>query len=81
MLKILRTATEMNTETKAAIESEVVSCLEQAAAEKEYKFNFADVSLVPEWLCRKLVDFGYLVRINEDLNVVEVSWENTNYAE
>lgn len=81
MLSILRTAREMETETKAAIESEVVKCLEQAANSKEYKFTFADISLVPDWLCTKLIDFGYRVVINEELNTVEVSWENLEDVE
>ena len=78
---MLRTASEMNTETKVAIEKELAKIIEQAAAEKEYKITVNDINFLPSWLCQKLISYGYTVSIDEELGTVEIEWEQLRDAE
>ena len=75
---MLRTANEMNTETKEAFENYIMEKLTAEACKKSYSANFS-VKDIPEWLQVKLGIFGYELEIDEDL--VTVSWENVPYVE
>ena len=78
---MLRTASEMNTETKVAIEEELVKIIEQTAAHKEFKLVINDINFIPAWLYQKLISYGYTIVIDEELNTVEIGWEQLKDAE
>ena len=75
---MLRTANEMNTETKEAFEDYIMRKIATAACQKLYNATFS-IKDIPEWLQVKLGTFGYELEVDEDL--ITVSWENTVYVE
>lgn len=77
---MIRTAREMNSETREAIESSLMSLFEEATKDKEYSVE-VDFNLVPDWLIAKLVNYGYDVCGDEQTAVVEISWENPRDVE
>ena len=75
---MLRTATEMNAETKEAFENMIMTKVDEEAKNKKYSATFATKD-IPEWLGYKLVTFGYKLKVDEDL--ISVLWENPTDAE
>ena len=75
---MLRTASEMNTETKEAIEDFVMQKINVAAENKDYAAIFA-LEDIPEWLCTKLVNYGYILTVDDDY--IAVSWEQLRDVE
>ena len=75
---MLRTANEMNAETKEAFEDYIMEKLTTEACQKSYSASFS-IKDIPEWLQVKLGIFGYELEVDEDL--VTVSWENVPYVE
>ena len=75
---MLRTANEMNTETKEAIEDFVMKRISTAAINKEYFVTFT-LGDIPDWLCAKLINYGYM--LTEDDDFLEISWEQLKDAE
>ncbi len=75
---MLRTANEMNAETREAIEDRVMQIIATAAANREYASTFA-LGDIPDWLCTKLVNYGYILTVDDEW--LGVSWELARYAE
>ena len=76
----MRTASEMNIETKAIIEDFVNRKIDEASENKCYSVDF-DIHDVPAWLCIKLSDHGYILTEAEGSGLVTVSWEQPRDVE
>ena len=75
---MLRSASEMNAETREAFEDFVMRKLTTATYQKLYSATFS-IKDVPNWLQEKLGTFGY--ELIEDDDLITVAWENIPYAE
>lgn len=70
-------ASEMRAETEETIENELMKFLHTAAQNKTYE-TIVSEELVPDWLGSKLISFGYRVEKDEDLELVTISWGQTD---
>lgn len=75
---MLRTANEMNAETREEIENMLMQKIENEAKHKNYSVYFSEKD-IPDWLKTKLVEYGYMLSIDEDL--INVSWEQLTDVE
>ena len=70
---MIRSASEMKAATEETIENEIMKQIQKMADQKSYEAIFS-TSDIPDWLCEKLTSFGYLVVVDNSLDLLTVSW-------